>query len=179
MQKVVYRIIEFRQYTPPNIEDDDYFHKKMNNVLVIYNLMSTADNSRKIADLFTDLCRSLISTRIFMRAKTPHKEESVITWSCLITLLRNYQSTLARQMYPKHTDVFMKLFIEGFRRHHGFISVYLKPSTHEEVRLKADVKFSVNPTEPPKLKVISKELGPVNQMVERQTKAIKTEISKS
>jgi hypothetical protein len=48
--------------------------------------------------------------------------------------------TLARQMYPGHSEKFMKILHKATRQAYGYLLVDLKPFTNEEDRLKYALK---------------------------------------
>ena len=108
--------VEFIQGIPSNLEDDDYFDPRINNLLILDDLFSEAGKDKRITDLFTEGShhRSLsvisISQNLFA-SKDPTQRRN-----CHYLVLfnnpidRQSVMTLARQMYAGQSEKMMKMF---------------------------------------------------------------------
>ena len=85
IQSTVTPRVEFHQGIPSDLEDDEFFDPKLNNLLILDDLQSTSGKDKRITehnflqkDHITDHCPSYLSTRTYMLAKIQHREETVI-----------------------------------------------------------------------------------------------------
>ena len=140
--------VEFIQGIPSNLEDDDYFDPRINNLLILDDLFSEAGKDKRITDLFTEGShhRSLsvisISQNLFA-SKDPTQRRN-----CHYLVLfnnpidRQSVMTLARQMYPGQSEKMMKMFEKATKKPYGYLLVDLKPFTPENDRLKSEVLWA-------------------------------------
>ena len=54
IQRTVRPKVEFHQGIPQDLDDDEYFDVKMNNLLILDDLYSTSSKDRRITDLYTE-----------------------------------------------------------------------------------------------------------------------------
>ena len=140
--------VEFIQGIPSNLEDDDYFDPRINNLLILDDLFSEAGKDKRMTDLFTEGShhRSLsvisISQNLFA-SKDPTQRRN-----CHYLVLfnnpidRQSVMTLARQMYPGQSEKMMKMFEKATKKPYGYLLVDLKPFTPENDRLKSEVLWA-------------------------------------
>ena len=152
MYNLIHRIVsprvEFIQGIPSNLEDDDYFDLRINNLLILDDLFSEAGKDKRVTDLFTEGShhRSLsvisISHNLFA-SKDPTQSRN-----CHYLILfnnpvdRQSVMTLARQMYPGQSEKMMKMFEKATKKPYGYLLVDLKPFTPENDRLKSEVLWA-------------------------------------
>ena len=89
-------MVEFVQGIPTDLDEDDYFDSKVNNLLILDDMMSVSAKDTRITELFTEGSHhrslSVISINQNMFAtKTQLREEIVITLCYITILLTNKQ----------------------------------------------------------------------------------------
>ena len=142
IKRLVLPEVEFVRGIPSDLDDDDYFDPSINNLLILDDLFSEAGKDKRITDLFTEGShhRSLsvisINQNLF-----GNKDISQRRNSHFIILFKNPVDklsvmTLARQMYPGHSEKFMTAFEKATKQPYGHLIVDLKPFTPEGQRLK-------------------------------------------
>ena len=153
--------IEFVQGIPSSLENDTYLDVNIRNLIVNDDQMIEAGNDNRIVNLFTrgshhrNLSVIYIVQNVFHQGKgsrsisAPLKpgferfttEHGESTWCCSKMPHRDKLQilTLAKQMYPKQTALFLKEYEEAVRRPYGYLFVDLKPTTPESCRLRTNV----------------------------------------
>ena len=139
--------VEFIQGIPPDLDDDDFFDTRVNNLLILDDLFSETGKDKRITDLFTEgshhrslslisICQSLYGNKDPTQRRNCH-------YLVLFNNPVDKQSvmTLARQMYPGYTEKFMKTFSKATKYPYGYLLVDLKPFTPEDDRLRYDLKW--------------------------------------
>ena len=140
-------IIEFVKGIPENLERDSYFDVNKRNLIVIDDQMIEAGNDNRIPNLFTRGSHHRNMSVIYILQKLFHQgkgNQSISLNSHYLVLFKNPRDKLqilmlARQMYPKQTDWFLKQYKEAVRRPFGYLFVDLKPSTQDSCRLRTNV----------------------------------------
>lgn len=108
--------VEFHQGIRADLEDDEFFDPKLNNLLILDDLQSTAGKDKRVIDLFTEGSHhrslSVISISQNLYANKDPTQRRNCHYLVLLNNPVNKQSimTLARQMYPGNADLFMKSF---------------------------------------------------------------------
>ena len=139
--------IEFVRGIPWNIEEDSFLDPRVQNLIVIDDLMSQATQDTRICDLFTkgshhrNLSVICLMQNLYYRGK---ENRTMNLNSHYLVLYKNPRDqcqvmTLARQMYPRNTQHFMDSYKAATNKPYGYLVIDLKPNTNEEQRLQANV----------------------------------------
>lgn len=134
--------VEFIQGIPADLDDDDYFDSKINNLLILDDLFSETGKDKRINDLFTEGSHHRSLSVISINQNLFGNKDPTQRRNCHYLVLFNNpvdkQSimTLARQMYPGETEKFMKTFNKAMKNPYGYLLVDLKPFTPDDKRLK-------------------------------------------
>ena len=134
--------IEFVKGIPTAIEQDAYFCVNKRNLIVIDDQMIEAGKDNRIVNLFTkgshhrNLSVIYIVQNLFHQGKG---NRSISLNSHYLVLFKNPRDklqilTLAKQMYPGHTDFFLKQYEEAVRRPYGYFLIDLKTTTQDDCR---------------------------------------------
>ena len=147
IQSTVTPRVEFHQGIPSDLEDDEFFDPKLNNLLILDDLQSTSGKDKRITDLFTEGSHhrslSIISINQNLYASKDPTQRRNCHYLVLFNNPVDKQSimTLARQMYPGNAEQFMKAFDKATKYPYKFLLVDLKPFTPDHERLKCSVKW--------------------------------------
>ena len=147
IQSTVTPRVEFHQGIPSDLEDDEFFDPKLNNLLILDDLQSTSGKDKRITDLFTEGSHhrslSIISINQNLYASKDPTQRRNCHYLVLFNNPVDKQSimTLARQMYPGNAEQFMKAFNKATKYPYKFLLVDLKPFTPDNKRLKCSVKW--------------------------------------
>ena len=139
--------IEFVQGIPSSLENDTYLDVNIRNLIVIDDQMIEAGSDNRIVNLFTkgshhrNLSVIYIVQNVFHQGKG---SRSISLNSHYLVLFKNPRDklqilTLAKQMYPRQTALFLKEYEEAVRRLYRYLFVDLKPTTPESCRLRTNV----------------------------------------
>ena len=139
--------IEFVKGIPSHIEGDDYFDINVNNLIVIDDQMSTASNNKQVINLFTQGSHHRNLSVIYLVQNLFHQSKGNrdISLNChYLVIFKNPRDqlqilTLAKQMYPKQTDYFLKKYEEAVSRPFGYLFIDLKTTTPDDCRLRTNV----------------------------------------
>jgi len=123
--------IEFVKEIPSDLEHDTFFDINKRNLMVNDDQMDNAGGDNQIVNLFTrgshhrNLSVVYIVQNLFYQGKG---SRSISLNSHYLALFKNPRDklqilTLAKQMYPGHTDLFIKLYNEAVRRPFGICSL--------------------------------------------------------
>ncbi|XP_045201506.2 uncharacterized protein LOC123555043 [Mercenaria mercenaria] len=147
IQSTVYPEVKFYQGIPSDINEDEYFDTKLNNLLILDDMMSEAGKDKRITDLFTEGSHHRSLSVISINQNLYASKDPTQRRNCHYLVMFNNpvdkQSmiTLARQMYPGKTEYFLKKFEKATKQPYGFLLVDLKPFTPEHARLKYDLMW--------------------------------------
>ena len=147
IQKSVLPKVEFIQGIPTDLDDDDYFDPQINNLLILDDLFHESGKDKRITDLFTEGSHHRSLSVITINQNIFGNKDPTQRRNCHYLILYNNpvdrQSlmTLARQMYPKNSDKFLKAFEKATKYCYGYLLVDLKPFTNESERLKYDLDW--------------------------------------
>ena len=136
IQKSVQPKVEFIQGIPTDLDDDDYFDPQFNNLLIMDDLFHESGKDKRIADLFTEGSHHRSLSVITINQNIFGNKDPTQRRNCHYLILYNNpvdrQSlmTLARQMYPKNSDTFLKAFEKATKYCYGYLLVDLKPFTN-------------------------------------------------
>ena len=142
IQSSVLPRVEFIKGIPADLEDDDYFDTRMNNLLILDDLFSESSKDKRITDLFTEGSHHRSLSVISINQNLFGSKDPTQRRNCHYMVLFNNpvdkQSvmTLARQMYPGQSDILLKQFAKATKDPYGHLLVDLKPFTPEDQRLK-------------------------------------------
>ena len=139
--------IEFVKGIPENLEQDSYFDVHKRNLIVIDDQMIEAGNDNRIVNLFTkgshhrNLSVIYIVQNLFHQGKG---NRNISLNSHYLVLFKNPRDklqilTLAKQMYPRQTDWFLRQYEEAVQRPFGYLFVDLKSTTQDNCRLRTNV----------------------------------------
>ena len=139
--------IEFVKGIPPSLDNDSYLDVNIRNLIVIDDQMIEAGSDNRIVNLFTkgshhrNLSVIYIVQNLFHQGKG---NRSISLNSHYLVLFKNPRDklqilTLAKQMYPRQTGLFLKEYEEAVRRPFGYLFVDLKPTTPDSCRLRTNV----------------------------------------
>lgn len=115
--------------------------------LIIDDLMTESANSRLISDLFVkgshhrNISIILLIQNFSMKGS---ENRNISLNSQYIVLFKNPRdksmaSNIARQMYPRKTKFFQKIFDDATKKPHSYLFIDLKSDTPEEMRLLSNV----------------------------------------
>lgn len=142
--------VEFIQGIPNDLDDDDYFDPRMNNLLILDDLFSESGKDKRITELFTEGSHHRSLSVISINQNLFGTKDPTQRRNCHYMVLFNNpidkQSvmTLARQMYPGQCDILLKQFVKATKYPYGHLLVDLKPFTPEHQRLKCIRQNSPN-----------------------------------
>ena len=142
IQRTVTPKVEFHQGIPLDLEDDEFFDPKLNNLLILDDLHSMSGKDRHITDLFSEGShhRSLsiisINQNLYASKDPTHRRNCHYLELFNNPVDKQSIMTLARQMYPHNTSKFEKVFSKATKNPYGYLIVDLKPFTAEGDRLK-------------------------------------------
>ena len=116
-------------------------------MVVIDDVMAQSGRGRRIADLFTkgshhkNFSAIYIVQNIFHQGRETRDISLNTHYIVLFKSPRDKQqiSTLARQVKPGRVKEFMNAYEEATSRPHGYLMLDLKPSTHDDYRLRTNV----------------------------------------
>jgi hypothetical protein len=134
--------VKFVQGIPLDLENDRYLDPKIRNLIVLDDLMSTANKDSRITDLFTEGSHHRNLSVIAINQNLYQSKDPTQRRNCHYLALFNNPIdkqqvlTLARQMYPENTRHFMNYFERATHRPFGHLMVDLKPTTPEMLRLR-------------------------------------------
>ena len=104
--------------------------------------MTTASKDRRVTDLFTEGSHHRNLSVISLNQNLYYSKDPTQRRNCHYMVLFNNpvdqrpMMTLARQMYPHNSDVFVRVFHEAISNPHGYLLVDLKLNTPPNDRLK-------------------------------------------
>ena len=139
--------VEFIQGIPSDLDDDDFFDYRVNNLLVLDDLFAEAGKDKRITGLFTEGShhRSLsviaITQNLYGTKDPTQRRNSHYLVIFKTSIDAQAIMTLARQMYPGCSDVFMNVFTKATKAPYGYMLVDLKPFTPEKERLQHKVTW--------------------------------------
>ena len=138
--------IRFKQGTPDegdinNMYDGD-FH-----VIIMDDLMEVVVKSEYLQKLFSQYChhRNMTAIMVSQNIFQPGKYTRTISLNSHIMVLfankrdESQVSHLARQLAPRHSKMFMRIYQEVTRRPYGYLLVDCTPSHPEEIKLRSNV----------------------------------------
>ena len=139
--------IEFVKGIPTALEQDSYFDVNKRNLIVFDDQMIDASKDKQIVNLFTrgshhrNLRVIYIVQNIFHQGKGRRR---ISLNSHYLVLFKNPRDklqilTLAKQMYPGQTDLFLNQYEEVVKRSFGYLLIDLKTTTQDNCRLRTNV----------------------------------------
>ena len=139
--------IEFVKGIPPALEQDSYLDVNKRNLMVFDDQMIDASKDKRIVNLFTrgshhrNLSVIYIVQNLFHQGKG---SRSISLNSHYLVLFKNPRDklqilTLAKQMYPGKTDLFLNQYEEAVKRPFGYLLIDLKTTTEDQCRLRTNV----------------------------------------
>ena len=129
------------------LEQDSYFHVNKRNLIVFDDQMIDAGKDQRIVNLFTRGSRHRNLSVIYIVQNLFHQgkgSRSISLNSHYLVLFKNPRDklqvlTLAKQMYPGRTDLFLKQYDGAVRRPFGYLLIDLKTTTQDDCRLRTNV----------------------------------------
>ena len=118
-----------------------------NSLLVLDDLMSQCSNDQRVADLFTRGSHHQGISVLYLTQNLfpPGKLSRTISLnSHYIMVFRNPRdslgiTTLAKQMFPKHTDYLMEAFRDATSKPYGYLLIDCHQLTPEDIRLRTNI----------------------------------------
>ena len=137
--------IEFIEGIPSDV--CEMFDPKMNNLIIIDDLMAEAAGDKRIASLFTkgshhrNLSIIFILQNLFYQGK---ESRTISLNSHYITLFKNPRDMsqithLSRQMFPGNAKFMQESYRDATNKTYGYLFVDLKTSTPENMRLRTNI----------------------------------------
>ena len=137
--------IEFIQGIPPGIDQPTFFNPKVNNLLIIDDLMSSCGDDPRMTEIFYEgshhrsLSVALLCQNLYY-SKSPTQRRN----SHYVILFKNpndLQSvmTFAKQVNPTKTKEVMQAYETATAKPHGYLLLDFKQTTNEQDRLKANI----------------------------------------
>ena len=129
------------------LEQDSYFDVNKQNLIVFNDQMIDTSRNNRIVNLFTrgshhrNLRVIYIVQNIFHQGKGRRR---ISLNSHYLVLFKNPRDklqilTLAKQMYPGQTDLFLNQYEEVVKRSFGYLLIDLKTTTQDNCRLRTNV----------------------------------------
>ena len=149
IRRTVMPAVEFIQGIPQDLDDDGYFDSRINNLLVLDDIFSTAGKDQRITDLFTEGSHHRSLSVISINQNLFGNKDPTQRRNCHYLVLFNNpvdkQSVmvLGRQMYPDRSNYFMKHFAKATKHPYGYLMIDLKPFTPESKRLKCSSAIKI------------------------------------
>ena len=139
--------IEFVRGIPSDLEHASYFDIRQRNLMVIDDQMADAGEDKRIVNLFTRGSHHRNLSIIYIVQNVFHQRKgsrSISLNSHYLVLFKNPRDklpvlTLAKQMYPRHTDFIINHYEQAVQRHFGYLLVHLKTTTQDNCRLRTNV----------------------------------------
>ena len=146
--------VEFIQGIPQELDDDDYSNPTQNNLLILDDMMSTVGKDKRILELFTEGSHHRSLSIISINQNLYATKDPTQRRNCQYLILydnpvdKSMTFALARQMFPKNSEQFIKLFEKVTKRPYGLLLLDLKPFTPANQRLKYDIVWKDKYPEP-------------------------------
>ena len=139
--------IEFYKGIPVQIDSSTFFNKNVNNLFILDDMMTEVRNDPRISNLFSkgshhlNLSVIYIVQNLFNQGKMARNISLNTQYLVLFKSPRDKQQimVLARQLYPRRTDNFLKTYEEATKRCYGYLFIDLKPYTPDDQRLKTNI----------------------------------------
>ena len=140
--------IQFIKGIPMALEQDSYFDMNKRNLIAFDDLMiDTSKDKQLIVNLFTrgshhrNLSVIYIVQNLFHQGK---RSRSISLNNHYLVLFKNPRDKLqililAKQMYPRQTDFFLKKYEEAVNGLFGYLLIDLKTTTQDNRRLRTNV----------------------------------------
>lgn len=134
--------IEYVQGIPSNIEE--MFDRKVNNLIVLDDMMSEASNDNRVSNLFTRGRHDNLSV-IFLTQNLFHKNQREISLnSDYITIFKNPRDktqflNLAKQIMPRNLKFLIWAYDDATKELRSYIFLDLKAETEDAFRVRANI----------------------------------------
>ncbi len=137
--------IEFIEGIPDDVID--MFDPKINNLIVLDDLMDVCSSDKKIANLFTKGChhRNLSVIFIVQNLFYQGRESRTISLNTnYMVLFKNARDRsqivhLAKQMFPGNTKFLQESYEDATSQPYGYLFVDLRPETPDNLRLRTNI----------------------------------------
>ena len=139
--------LEFIQGLPDNLNSDTFLNPQERTFVIIDDLMKDATENKDVCELFVEGAhhRNLSTACIMQNLFNKGKENRTMSLNSQYLILfknpRDQQqiATLARQMYPAHSEKLLDAYRRATEVPHGSLVVDLKQSTPDAQRLQANI----------------------------------------
>ena len=139
--------IEFVKGFPPALEQDSYLDVNKRNLMVFDDQMIDASKDKRIVNLFIRGSHHRNLSVIYIVQNRFHQgkgSRSISLNSHYLVLFKNPRDklqilTLAKQMYPGKTGLFLNQYEEAVKRPFGYLLIDLKTTTEDQCRLRTNV----------------------------------------
>ena len=137
--------VELMEGFPNNVHELTKGHD--NSLIVLDDLMSQCSNDQRVAGLFTRGSHHLGISVLYLTQNVfpPGKLSRTISLnSHYMLIFRNPRdslgiSTLAKQMFPKHTDYLLEAFRDATSKPYGYLMIDCHQLTPENMRLRTSI----------------------------------------
>ena len=137
--------VKFIQGIPSNLDQDSFINPRVNNLIIIDDLMSLSSKDPRITELFTEGSHQRNLSVAAINQNLYYSKDPTQRRNCHYIIFFNNPvdkqqvMTLGRQMYPEKTHHLVNHFNEAVSKPYGYLLVDLKPNTPEHSRLKSNI----------------------------------------
>lgn len=139
--------IIFTEGIPAELDDEEYINSSEKNLLVMDDLLFSANSSVKIAKLFCvgSHHRNVSIIHIIQNMFDQSKFTRTLSLNCHYLVLfksprdKSQISYLNRQMYPESKNFLTDAYLQATKEPWGYLLIDLKPDTPDEVRLRSNI----------------------------------------
>jgi hypothetical protein len=127
--------------------DFSLFDSKINNLVIIDDLMELCKDKNEVLNLFTvyshhkSISVFLVSQNIFTKGKCSRDISLNSSYMIIFKQPRDkvQVSVLARQMFPNNSKAFLEAFDDATSKNHGYLFLDFNQSTSDNMRLQTDI----------------------------------------
>ena len=137
--------VEFIKGIPDNIESDDFINPTVRNLIIFDDLAAACNKDSRIGDLFTEGSHHRNLSVMVLNQNLYHSKSPTERRNCQYLILfknpmdKQAVMTLARQMYPGKTSIFLDKFDEATAKPYHYLLVDLIANTEEKSRFQNNV----------------------------------------
>ena len=145
IKRSVWPPVQFIQGIPIDIDKDSYLNSSVRNFIILDDVMASSSKDGRITELFTEGSHHRNLSVLAINQNLYFSKDPTQRRNCQYLILFNNPIdqqqiiTLARQMYPGKSKHFMDKFYDATSHPYGYLLVDLKPTTQENMRLRANV----------------------------------------
>ena len=162
--------VKFVQGIPSNLDQDSFINPRVNNLIIIDDLMSLSSKDPRITELFTEGSHHRNLSVVAINQNLYYSKDPTQRRNCHYIILFNNPvdkqqvMTLGLQMYPEKPHHLGNHFNEAVSKPYGYLLVDLKPNTPEHSRLKPNIISNCISLPPPPSHQCSTEIPSVSNI---------------